>query len=61
MNVMPTGGVNLDNITEWLKAVVAVGISSDLNRAYQNGGYNSVVELCSEYHNKANKAAGGVA
>ncbi|PAF21323.1 bifunctional 2-keto-4-hydroxyglutarate aldolase/2-keto-3-deoxy-6-phosphogluconate aldolase [Terribacillus saccharophilus] len=61
VKVMPTGGVNLDNITEWLKArEVAVGISSDLNRAYQDGGYNSV-ELCSEYHNKAYKAAGGVA
>lgn len=61
VKVMPTGGVNLDNITEWLEAgAVAVGISSDLNRAYQNGGYDSVVELCSEYQDKANKAAGGV-
>jgi 2-dehydro-3-deoxyphosphogluconate aldolase / (4S)-4-hydroxy-2-oxoglutarate aldolase len=59
VRIMPTGGVNLDNMMEWLDAgAVAVGIGSDLNKAYQNGGFQSVVELSQQYVGKALKLGG---
>ena len=40
VDIMPTGGVSLDNLADWIKAgAVAVGIGSDLTRgSYQNRG-----------------------
>lgn len=56
VRVMPTGGVNLDNIGEWLAAgAVAAGIGSDLNKAYTAGGYDAAVELTKEYVQKSNQ------
>ena len=53
VKIMPTGGINLDNMNDWLAAgAVAVGIGSDLNKAYKSGGYEAVVELSKEYINK---------
>ncbi|MFC5591981.1 bifunctional 2-keto-4-hydroxyglutarate aldolase/2-keto-3-deoxy-6-phosphogluconate aldolase [Sporosarcina soli] len=53
VSIMPTGGINLDNINEWLAAgAVAVGIGSDLNKAFKSGGYDVVVELARQYMNK---------
>ncbi|AGX06329.1 keto-hydroxyglutarate-aldolase/keto-deoxy-phosphogluconate aldolase [Bacillus sp. NRRL B-14911] len=50
VKIMPTGGVNLQNIGSWLKAgAVAAGIGSDLNKAYQSGGKAAVTELCRKY------------
>jgi 2-dehydro-3-deoxyphosphogluconate aldolase / (4S)-4-hydroxy-2-oxoglutarate aldolase len=50
VRIMPTGGVNLQNIGSWLKAgAVAAGIGSDLNKAYQSGGKAAVTELCRKY------------
>lgn len=50
VKLMPTGGVNLQNIGSWLKAgAVAAGIGSDLNKAYQSGGKAAVTELCRKY------------
>jgi 2-dehydro-3-deoxyphosphogluconate aldolase/(4S)-4-hydroxy-2-oxoglutarate aldolase len=50
---MPTGGINLDNMKDWLNAgAVAIGIGSDLNKAYQNGGYEAAVELSGKYMQK---------
>ncbi len=51
--LMPTGGINLDNIEDWLEAgAVACGIGSDLNKAYQQGGFDAVVKLSEKYANK---------
>lgn len=53
VRIMPTGGVNLDNMKEWLDAgAVAIGIGSDLNKAYHSGGYEAVVELSRKYMQK---------
>ncbi|MBU8853350.1 bifunctional 2-keto-4-hydroxyglutarate aldolase/2-keto-3-deoxy-6-phosphogluconate aldolase [Priestia megaterium] len=50
VKIMPTGGISLNNIEEWLNAgAVAIGIGSDLNKAYQNGGYEAVVQLSEKY------------
>ncbi|WP_408011767.1 bifunctional 2-keto-4-hydroxyglutarate aldolase/2-keto-3-deoxy-6-phosphogluconate aldolase [Pseudalkalibacillus sp. A8] len=53
VRLMPTGGINLDNMEDWLEAgAVACGIGSDLNKAYQQGGFEAVVKLSKQYGNK---------
>ncbi|MDF2720924.1 MAG: ketohydroxyglutarate aldolase [Paenibacillus sp.] len=50
-NLMPTGGVSLANIGEWLRAgAVAVGIGSDLTtEAAKTGNYALVAEKARQY------------
>ena len=44
-NVMPTGGVSLDNLKDWIKAgAVAVGIGSDLTKDAAKTGDFSLIE-----------------
>ncbi|MEX1307918.1 MAG: bifunctional 2-keto-4-hydroxyglutarate aldolase/2-keto-3-deoxy-6-phosphogluconate aldolase [Eubacteriales bacterium] len=46
MKMMPTGGVNKDNIGEWIKAgAVAVGAGSSLTAGAKTGDYASIVEI----------------
>lgn len=53
VRIMPTGGVNLENIQDWLAAgAVAVGIASDLNKAYAADGFDGAVELSRKYMQK---------
>ena len=50
VHIMPTGGISLNNINEWLNAgAVAVGIGSDLTKAFRTGGEVAVKELATEY------------
>ncbi|MEK5233800.1 bifunctional 2-keto-4-hydroxyglutarate aldolase/2-keto-3-deoxy-6-phosphogluconate aldolase [Lysinibacillus sp. FSL K6-0232] len=50
VTIMPTGGVGLANMGEWLEAgAVAVGVGSDLNKAYAKDGYAGVVERAKAY------------
>jgi len=50
VNIMPTGGVNLSNMSGWLSAgAIAVGIGSDLNKAYSSGSHELVVEVTKKY------------
>lgn len=50
-NIMPTGGVSLNNLGEWIKAgAVAVGIGSDLtSEAVKTGDYALVAEKAAQY------------
>lgn len=50
-NLMPTGGVSLGNLEEWVQAgAVAVGIGSDLtNEAVAAGDYGLVAKKAAEY------------
>jgi len=50
-NVMPTGGVSLDNLGEWIAAgAVAVGIGSDLtNEAVKTGDYSIIAKKAAQY------------
>ncbi len=42
-NIMPTGGVSLDNVATWIKnGVVAVGVGGDLTAPAKNGDYEGV-------------------
>ncbi|AOH55172.1 bifunctional 2-keto-4-hydroxyglutarate aldolase/2-keto-3-deoxy-6-phosphogluconate aldolase [Peribacillus muralis] len=53
VRLMPTGGINLDNMKDWLRAgAVATGIGSDLNKAFKSGGYEAAVELSKKYMQK---------
>ena len=50
-NVMPTGGVNLENMHEWFDlGVVAVGAGSDLTGAAAVGDFDSVTKRAKDYH-----------
>lgn len=54
VRIMPTGGINLDNIEAWLHAgAVSAGIGSDLNKAYEAGGFDAAVQLSKKYVDKA--------
>ena len=46
MKMMPTGGVDVDNIGEWIKAgAVAVGAGSSLTAGAKTGDYDSIVKI----------------
>jgi len=60
INIMPTGGVNIDNAHQWIKAgCVAVGAGSDLTGPAKTGDYAAVTELAKQFVAKV-KAARGV-
>lgn len=49
LNIMPTGGVNKDNIGEWIQSGAdCSGIGSDLNKVCKSNGTGGVKEYCSE-------------
>lgn len=50
VRIMPTGGININNMNNWLDAgAVAVGIGSDLTKAYRSSGADAVSELVKQY------------
>lgn len=50
VRMMPTGGIHLGNFIEWLQeGAFAVGIGSDLTKAYRNGGEEAVIQHCQKY------------
>lgn len=45
INLMPTGGVSLDNVHEWIKAgCIAVGVGGELTKPAQDGHFDLVTE-----------------
>ncbi|MBO4540523.1 MAG: bifunctional 4-hydroxy-2-oxoglutarate aldolase/2-dehydro-3-deoxy-phosphogluconate aldolase [Bacilli bacterium] len=55
--LMPTGGVDLDNLEQWVKAgVVAVGVGSCLTCAAKNGDYKALTALSKQYVEKLQEA-----
>ncbi|MBN1469215.1 MAG: bifunctional 2-keto-4-hydroxyglutarate aldolase/2-keto-3-deoxy-6-phosphogluconate aldolase [Fusobacteriaceae bacterium] len=53
INIMPTGGVSLENVDEWIKnGVVAVGAGGQLT----NGTYEEIVEKSREFVLKVEEA-----
>ncbi|WP_419871267.1 bifunctional 2-keto-4-hydroxyglutarate aldolase/2-keto-3-deoxy-6-phosphogluconate aldolase [Candidatus Pristimantibacillus sp. PTI5] len=59
-NVMPTGGVSLDNLKDWIKAgAVAVGIGSDLTKdAVKNGDFSLIEKKAAAYITAYREAKG---
>ena len=57
MKMMPTGGVDVSNIGEWIKAgAVAVGAGSSLTAGAKSGDYESVVNIGRQMVEEVKKA-----
>ncbi|MGD8400784.1 MAG: bifunctional 2-keto-4-hydroxyglutarate aldolase/2-keto-3-deoxy-6-phosphogluconate aldolase [Bacillota bacterium] len=57
--MMPTGGVGLDNVQEWIKAgAVAVGVGSKLTGGAKTGNYASITSIAKEFIAKIKEARG---
>jgi len=57
MKMMPTGGVNVENISEWIKAgAVAVGAGSSLTAGAKKGDYASIVTIGKQMVEEVKKA-----
>jgi 2-dehydro-3-deoxyphosphogluconate aldolase/(4S)-4-hydroxy-2-oxoglutarate aldolase len=56
-NLLPTGGVTLQNVSEWINAgAVAVAAGSALTRALKSGGRNAVTDTAREFIEKIRAA-----
>lgn len=59
-NIMPTGGVSLENVGEWFKAgAYAVGAGSFITKGAQSGDYAEVERVSREFVNKVHSIIGG--
>lgn len=48
--IMPTGGVSLENVADWIKAgCVAVGVGGNLTGGAKNGDYASIENLAKQF------------
>src|SRR5690606_29726516 len=48
--LMPTGGVTVDNVGEWIKAgAVAVGAGSALTKGAKTGDYEAITKTAQEF------------
>ena len=55
--LMPTGGVSLDNVADWIKAgSVAVGVGSALTAGAQRGDYDSITRTAKQFIEKIREA-----
>jgi 2-dehydro-3-deoxyphosphogluconate aldolase/(4S)-4-hydroxy-2-oxoglutarate aldolase len=56
-SLMPTGGVSLDNVAEWIKAgAVAVGVGSNLTGGPGTGDYASIASLAQQFIERIRQA-----
>ena len=50
LNIMPTGGVSIDNLADWFQAgAVAVGVGGNLLAPAAQGDYEAVTEIATQY------------
>ncbi|MDI6452497.1 bifunctional 2-keto-4-hydroxyglutarate aldolase/2-keto-3-deoxy-6-phosphogluconate aldolase [Peloplasma aerotolerans] len=57
INIMPTGGVSLDNVKEWVSnGVVAVGVGSELTGPAKKGDFESVTQNAKAFVNAVKDA-----
>ena len=56
VNIMPTGGINLNNMEQWLsKGCVAVGVGGNLLAPAKTGDYDQITKLAKQYMDKYNE------
>ena len=56
-NIMPTGGVSLENVDQWIKnGCVAVGVGGDLTAPAKSGDYAAVTEVARQFVEKVANA-----
>jgi 2-dehydro-3-deoxyphosphogluconate aldolase / (4S)-4-hydroxy-2-oxoglutarate aldolase len=59
VNIMPTGGVDLDNVEQWIKnGCVAVGVGGNLVAPAKTGEYEKITEYARQYIAKVQAARG---
>jgi 2-dehydro-3-deoxyphosphogluconate aldolase/(4S)-4-hydroxy-2-oxoglutarate aldolase len=59
-NFMPTGGVSLDNVEDWITAgAVAVGVGGSLTRGAKTGDYAGIEAQAKQFVEKIQKARSG--
>lgn len=59
LNIMPTGGVSLDNMKDWFDAgVVTVGVGGNLLAPAATGDFDKVTEVAQQYAAKMKEIAG---
>ncbi|VBB05383.1 kdpg/khg aldolase [Lucifera butyrica] len=57
--LMPTGGVSLDNVSDWIKAgCLAVGVGGNLTAGAKKGDYQSITAIGKEFIEKVRQARG---
>ena len=57
--LMPTGGVSIDNVGEWIKAgCVAVGAGGNLTAGAKKGDYASITVLAKQFITRIREARG---
>lgn len=55
--LMPTGGVSLDNVDQWIKnGCVAIGVGSNLTGGAKTGDYASITEIGKQFIQKVKDA-----
>ncbi len=55
--MMPTGGVTVDNVGEWIRAgAVAVGVGGALTKGAESGEYKKITETAREFIKKIKEA-----
>lgn len=53
LSIMPTGGVSIENMSDWFKAgVTLVGAGSNLTASAKTGDYDGVTKTAQSYHAK---------
>lgn len=56
-NLMPTGGVSLENVDEWINAgAVAVGVGGNLTAAAKKGDFASITRIARQFVDKIREA-----
>ncbi|GIN63391.1 bifunctional 2-keto-4-hydroxyglutarate aldolase/2-keto-3-deoxy-6-phosphogluconate aldolase [Robertmurraya siralis] len=59
VNIMPTGGVSLENIDQWIKnGCIAVGVGGNLVAPAKTGQFAKITELAQAYVQKVQTARG---
>lgn len=59
LNIMPTGGVSLENMEDWFKSgVVAVGVGGKLLAPVEKGDFEEVSQIASQYMAKFKEIKG---
>lgn len=59
LNIMPTGGVSLENMADWFNAgVVAVGVGGNLLAPAATGDFEKVTEVARQYSAKFKEIKG---
>ncbi|MBU5269505.1 bifunctional 2-keto-4-hydroxyglutarate aldolase/2-keto-3-deoxy-6-phosphogluconate aldolase [Clostridium cochlearium] len=59
--IMPTGGVDIDNVSEWIKnGCIAVGVGGNLIKGAITGNYEEITRLSKEFVKKVKEARKGL-